>query len=157
VGALHFTETAEPGCGPCPAKEDAMKERRFRVLICDFDADTLIRLEQLLENAGFDTTTTWDSTDLGRFSDAGFDLLVISDHPPQMNAEVILNDLRVRGVFHVLVLEASAGTSNLERLRSLGAIAVVPRWNHTAILGHVQTSLRRLESEPEQQSRAIAG
>ncbi len=133
-----------------------MKEQRFRVLICDFDADTLIRLEQLLENAGFDTTTTWDSTDLGRFSDAGFDLLVISDHPPQMNAEVILSNLWVRGV-PCLVLEASAGTSNIERLRSLGAIAVVPRWNDTAILGHVQTSLRRLESEAEQLSRAIAG
>lgn len=53
----------------------------------------------MLEDAGFDTTTTWDVTDLTRCSECDFfHLLIVGDHPPQMDAEAILKDLRGKDV-----------------------------------------------------------
>ena len=64
-----------------------MKPKRLRILICDTDEETLIDLERMLEDAGFDTTTTWDAMDLVRLLEGNlFHLLIMGDHPPQMNA-----------------------------------------------------------------------
>ena len=54
-----------------------------------------MNLEQILENAGFDTTTIWETMDLGRLLERNpFDLLIVGDHPPHMDAEAMLRELR---------------------------------------------------------------
>ncbi len=62
-----------------------------KVLVLDNDESTLIALERLLGDAGLDATTTWDQSEaislLGRNS---FDLLVIGQHPPEVNCGQVL-------------------------------------------------------------------
>jgi len=106
----------------------------------------------MLEDAGFDTTTTWNVMDLARRSERDrFHLLIIGDHPPQMDAEAILKDLRekdLRGIdVPCLVLKWDVRTCDIERLRPVGAMAVVSRRNFASILEHAETCLRRCVSE----------
>jgi len=62
-----------------------------RILVLDFDESTLIRLEQFLEEAGFDTTTTWDINEaLLLLETKSFDLIVVGDHPPEIDAYAML-------------------------------------------------------------------
>jgi DNA-binding response OmpR family regulator len=64
-----------------PRKEEVMNRERPHVLICDADPDILIHLEQVLEDAGFDTTSTWNAADLERLLAHGsFQFLIIGDH-----------------------------------------------------------------------------
>ncbi len=117
-----------------------MKVRPCRVLILDVDQDTLIRLEKTLEDAGFDTTSTWDAAE-GRHLLASnyFDLLVVGDHPPEVDAGAILGDLRgQRNPCACFILESTIRPSDLERFRSLGAICVVSRWDHPSLLEQVR-------------------
>ncbi len=63
-----------------------------RVLILDFDAITLITLERVLEDAGFDTTTTWNMRKAYLLLEQErFDLIVVGDHLPQIDAHAILH------------------------------------------------------------------
>ena len=58
-------------------KEEGMNQRRLRILICDIDPDILIHLEKMLEDAGFDTTSTWNVVDLERLlQQHSFQLLI---------------------------------------------------------------------------------
>jgi len=123
-----------------------MKQQRFRILICDTDVETLIGLERMLEDAGFDTTTTWDVTDLARCSECDFfHLLIVGDHPPQMDAEAILKDLRgkdLRGIdVSCVVLKWDVSACDSERLRSAGTTAVVSRRNYASILEQAKACL----------------
>lgn len=119
-----------------------MKPQRVRVLICDFDAEILMQLEQTLENAGFDTTTTWDPADFARLAQGGtFDLLILGDHPPLINAEVIVTELRrkhrqLSGA--LLVWQRQVKQSDVERLRSAGATAVVSGRDYSSIVEQVK-------------------
>jgi len=65
-----------------------------RVLILDFDAVTVMKLEQLLEEAGFNTTTTWSMREACLLLEQQrFDLIVVGDHRPQVDACGILHCL----------------------------------------------------------------
>ncbi|MGB8064143.1 MAG: hypothetical protein WCF26_19800 [Candidatus Sulfotelmatobacter sp.] len=124
-----------------------MKQQRFRILICDTDVETLISLERLLEDAGFDTTTTWNAVDLARCAEReSFHLLIIGDHPPQLDAEAILKDLRGIDV-PCLVLNWDVRACDMERLRPAGAMAVVSRRNLASILEQAEACLQRCLSE----------
>jgi CheY-like chemotaxis protein len=125
-----------------------MKQQRFRILICDSDVETLISIERMLEDAGFDTTTTWNLIDLARCSERDFfHLLIIGDHPPQMDAEAILKDLRgkdLRGVdVPCLVLKWDVRACDIERLRPAGAMAVVSGRNYASIVDQAKACLWR--------------
>jgi CheY-like chemotaxis protein len=126
-----------------------MKQQRLRILICDTDVETLIDLEQMLEDAGFDTTTTWDAMDVDRLLERDlFHLLIMGNHPPQMDAEVMLRRISARdrwgcGVLS-LVLLRDLTESEMERLRSAGATAVLSRQDYAAIVERAQGCLRDL-------------
>lgn len=73
--------------------------RRKTVLLLDFDADLLIALEHLLENCGFDCTSTWDIDQAFELVDTKtFDLLVVGNRPPELNPQAIFSELRQRGL-----------------------------------------------------------
>ena len=78
-----------------PRQERAIQQSLSRrVLVLDFDPITLIALEQLLEEAGFGTTTTWSMHEACYcLEQERFDLVVVGDHLPQIDAVVIVRHL----------------------------------------------------------------
>jgi len=76
-----------------------MDKRRRRTLILDTDPDTLLTLQYLLEDEGIDATITWDVAEARRLlANALFDLILIGEHSPELNAAVIIDDLSMRGI-----------------------------------------------------------
>ena len=70
-----------------------------RVLVLDFDENLLMRLEQLLEDSGFSTTTSWDVGEALNLLQSGyFDFLVVGNRPPKLDPVNILKEVRQRGV-----------------------------------------------------------
>jgi len=70
-----------------------------RILILHWDEYALMALERALENCGYCTTTTWSAEEalrlLGRES---FDLLLVSDHPPAVDAGRLLDRMKTAGL-----------------------------------------------------------
>ena len=98
-----------------------MNERTRRVLVLDTDPETLIPLQQVLEQAEIDTTITWDEMEAWQLlGDGGFDLVLIGDHPPELNAAAILNNLSFRGTCpKAFVLRGIIGGKDAEFFRGL--------------------------------------
>lgn len=98
--------------------------RRKTVLLLDFDAELLIALEHLLENCGFDCTSTWDVDQAFALVESrAFDILVVGNRPPELNPHAILSELRQRGFrfgsFILGSVDRRDGFSNLlDQLRS---------------------------------------
>ena len=125
-----------------------MKKRPLRILIFDLDQDTLIRLEQLLEDSGLYTTTTWEPTEARRLLESRyFDLLVVGHHPPELDAARLLSDLQKPERSSACVLLSTATRSEIENFRSMGAGVVIPRRDHLGIVEEVQKYLYPLRAE----------
>ena len=124
-----------------------MRSQRLNILICDSDPELLIDLERMLEDAGFDTTTTWDPADLAPLTNKDLlDGLILSDHPPLRNAEAILMDLRGKhlNVLYILCLawQKHVDEQSVERLRSAGVMQVVSGKDHALIVERVKFYLQ---------------
>jgi len=100
-----------------------MEERPRRILILDTDPDTLITLQHVLEQAEIDTTITWDEIEACQFVETKpIDLVVISDHSPELDAAAILDIVSFRGSCPpVLILRAIVCEKDTEYFQSLGA------------------------------------
>lgn len=120
-----------------------MRERLGRVLILDTDPDTLLVLQHVLEGAELDVTITWDGSEACQLLGvASFDLFLIGDHPPELDAAAILNDFSFRGVCPpVLILMDVVGEKNTEYFRTLGAIGTLRKRDTRAILEQVTIAL----------------
>lgn len=120
-----------------------MNERLRRVLILDTDPETLISLQHVLENAEVDATITWDEAEACQLLEsARFDLILIGDHPPELDAAAILNDLSFRGICPpVLILRGDVGEKEAEHFRRLGATNVVPKRDPPVVLEQVAKTL----------------
>ena len=118
-------------------------DKRWRTLILDTDPDTLIMLQQVLEEADIDATVTWDEMEACQLiQTAPFDLVLIGNHPPEVNAAAILDDLSLRGICPpVLVLRGIFGEKDAEYFHRLGATAVVPKRDPCAVLEQVTKTL----------------
>ena len=72
-----------------------MDRQRAKVLLADCHEDTLIDLQRVLENAGFDTTAVWTSIE---FVDAirsqAFDLVLINEYMPGAPCQELLQLVR---------------------------------------------------------------
>jgi len=95
---------------------------RRRILVVDADDYFLIEMERLLENQGFDTTTTWASDQATELLLSGnFDLALIGDHPPEIDARTVLQRLRaMRRPVPCLVLHPLRATG-AEGIRRVGS------------------------------------
>ena len=72
---------------------------RKRVLVLDFDSDLLTTLQRILEDSGFNTLISWseeDATDL--LATHYFDFFVVGNRPPKLNARLLIQDIRERGI-----------------------------------------------------------
>jgi CheY-like chemotaxis protein len=135
-----------------------MDEQRYRVLILDADEDTLITLQHVLEDAGVDTTITWDENEARQLVErTPFDLIVLGDHPPEIKADTILRDFNLHNAFHpCLILREIVFESDIEYFRQLGALAVIPKRDPTEVLEQVrkQSHLRTGDAAPPIESLA---
>jgi len=133
-----------------------MEERPRRILILDTDPDTLITLQHVLEQAEIDTTITWDEIEACQLVETKpFDLVVVSDHPPELDAAAILDILSFRGSCPpVLILRALVCEKDAEYFRSLGAIGVVPKRDPLAVLEKVTKILAPMQFKAK--SRRLA-
>jgi hypothetical protein len=70
-----------------------MSERPCKVLIFDWDENALITLQRALEDAGVDTTVTWDEGEArSLIQNTPFDVILVGDHPPQFTDETIVHE-----------------------------------------------------------------
>lgn len=120
-----------------------MDERLRRVLILDCDADCLIRLQHMFEGAGIDTTITWDKWEAYQWlENEPFDLIVISDHPPELDSAAIIDDLSFRGTCPpVLILRMVVYEKDIEYFLRCGAIGVVSKGDPVTILDQVAKAM----------------
>ena len=117
-----------------------------RVLILDTDPDTLVSLQHVLEQAEIDTTITWDEMEACQLLGTGhFNLILIGDHPPELDAAAILDDLSLRGTCpSVLILRAVISENDVKYFHRLGAIGVISKRDPLAVLDQVVKALTPL-------------
>ncbi len=96
-----------------------MNPARPKVLVIDYEEENLIALERLLENEGFDTTTVWTGQDgLNAVARETFDLVLVNEYLPDMNADELMQELRQATDVPCLVMVSNqAGVTNPCRLR----------------------------------------
>ncbi len=114
---------------------------RSRILIVDCHEDSLIALEQLLENAGFDATTAWTVQDALRLLDAkAFSLVLINEYLCEGPAEQVLRALRRRGIGTpcILMYPSSPVMLDAKTCRPLGIVGVVCKHQHDDLLEEVR-------------------
>ena len=135
-----------------------MDARLHRTLIVDTDPDTLITLQQVLEEADIDATITWDEAEACQLIEsAPFDLILIGDHPPEINAAAVLDVLSLRGICPpVLILRGIFGDKDAEYFRRLGAIGLVPKRDPLAVLEQVTRTLATMPSKAKAATAGLA-
>lgn len=136
-----------------------MTTRPLRTLILDTDPDTLIALQHVLEEAEIDVTITWDEAEACQLIEtAPFDLVLIGDHPPELNAAAILDDLSLRGMCPpVLVLRGIVSARDVEYFRRLGAVGVIPKRDPIAVLEQVTRALATMQLKAKAARAELAG
>ena len=129
-----------------------------RALIVDTDPDTLITLQHVLEKADIDVTVTWDEIEACQLIESTpFDLLLIGDHPPELNAAGILDNLSLRGTCPpVLILRGVFGEKDAEYFRRLGAIGVVPKRDPLVVLERVRKVLAPVQPKTSAAKAALS-
>ncbi len=106
-----------------------MTARRHSILILDHDEDVLLRLEHLLETAGFDTTVTWRADDMeGLLAQREYDLVIIGHHPPEMDAGAVAKYAASRRVPWIVLDGAREYPFQEQYFYTLGAHAVLGKW-----------------------------
>jgi CheY-like chemotaxis protein len=115
----------------------AMDKRR--VLILDTDSDTLITLQHRFQEAGLDVTLTWDEPEAWQLlGTVPFDLILIGDHRPELDAAAIIDNLSFRGICPpVLILKSTIGENDVQHFRWLGAAGVVSKRDASAVFEEV--------------------
>lgn len=117
-----------------------MNDQHYRILILDVEEDALLTLQHTLENAGADTTITWDETEARQLVERKpFDLIIVGDHPPEIRAESILHDSSFQGARHpCLILLGHVLERDIEHFRRLGAMGVIPKREPLRVLEQVR-------------------
>jgi CheY-like chemotaxis protein len=117
---------------------------RTCVLVVDIDDQFLIAIERLLENQGFNTTTTWDPNEaLERLSSQPFEVVLVGHHPPELHASDILQHIQRSGQSAAcFVLQPAARIfSDLRFFLSQGARGVLCKRDHADIAEEVRKSV----------------
>jgi CheY-like chemotaxis protein len=114
-----------------------LNKRTFKVLVFDRDSDALITLQHALENAGLDTTITWDEAEIRNLvADVAFDVILAGDYPPGFTVQAIRDDVESRSVScPCLALAASDGEA--EHFFELGITGVVSKRDPSEVLEQV--------------------
>ncbi len=129
-----------------------MSSHRKHILIVHWDDDQLIALERFLENQGFETTTTWNLQEgLDLLRGRRFDLVIVADHEPDVDAGEVLRALQSQSPCIVL---RNGGRCDPEYFLTLGAKAVLFPWERESLtrlvkeaLGYTQAAARGMAAD----------
>jgi CheY-like chemotaxis protein len=105
-------------------------EGKVNVLIVDNNERILWKFQELLENAGFNTATTWSGHEaLSLLQSGRFDVLLVDDYLPDLHAHDFLDRIQRLPIKPwVVVMQASTPKpSELRRYDALGAATVVDK------------------------------
>jgi len=70
-----------------------------RILLLHHDEESLITLQWILENQGFDTTATWDQAEAaGLLKSSNFDIVVLHEHALKDNPDALFHDANLDAV-----------------------------------------------------------
>jgi DNA-binding response OmpR family regulator len=118
-----------------------------RVLILDSELHTLISLQHALEEVEIHATITWEEAEAWQLLETShFDLILIGDHPPELDAAAVVDDFSFRGTCpSVLILRAVVSEKDAEYFRTLGAIGVVSKLDPVAVLDQVTKALAPMQ------------
>lgn len=117
-----------------------MSERPCKVLILDHDPDVLTCLQHVLENAGLDTTITWNDVEARELAqNTVFEVILLGNRPRQFSAKTFLYTLKPAPRACLLL---GARESKARPLRRLGISGVVPKRDARRVLQIVQEHLR---------------
>jgi CheY-like chemotaxis protein len=133
-------------CRP-PQEVTAMSVQRKKILVVDNDESVLIALERALEEDGYETTTAWDLTEgVKRLNSEQYDVLLVGDHPPDVNCERLLKTLRKNSVWMPCVVMHSEERHpfSVPYLEYLGAHGVACKWNDKEVLEEVRKCVAEL-------------
>ena len=122
----------------------AMNAHRTKILVADCHDDTLIFLEKLLEDAGFDTTTVWTAKDtLSHVDSHVFDLVLVNEYLPDAKCEDLLRELQKRpeSVACIVMLPYGPEMTDFIRLEKLGARDVVCKHDYGQVVKMVSECL----------------
>ncbi len=122
----------------------AMREQRRKILIVDSDESVLIALQRVMEEEGFETAIAWELDEALKLMDATqFDILLVGDHPPDLNCERLLKMLRKgQSWTPCVVMHSTARHPFSEQyLQYLGAHGVACKWNDKEVLEEVKKCL----------------
>ncbi len=112
-----------------------------KILVLDNDAEFLVVLERVLEEEGFNTTTTWDiSAAVAMIPSGRFDFVLVGEHPPEISFRDLLESLQGNQRCPIfIVLESDArGPVEEQYLCAIGAYAVIPKSNYKRIIQTVR-------------------
>ena len=131
-----------------------MAEQLRRVLILDSDPDTLIALQGIFEDAKMDTTITWDKAEACQLIETvHYDLLLIGNHPPELDPTAIIESLSYRGICPaVLILQTGISQSAAEHFRKVGATGTISKRDSSVVLEHVKTAFARMPPTTERKT-----
>jgi len=134
------------GClGPVSGAEGKLTvgSQGKNVLILDSAPEFLIALEHVLEEEGFNTTTTWNTGEaIALLSSRQFNVVLVGEHPPEVKGEEVLKALQSRRSIPCIVLQATTRNPfEVEHLSSLGAYAVIPKQRIKEVMDKLRQSL----------------
>ena len=132
--------------------------KRHRALLLDTDPDVLIKLQHALEEANIDTAVTWEKMEAFQLlRTLPFDLILVGDHPPELNAAAVLDELSLRGTCPpVLILRGIFGEKDAEYFRRLGATGIVPKRDLSAVLEQVARALAPIQTKATAATAGLA-
>jgi CheY-like chemotaxis protein len=125
-----------------------MNRQRAKLLIADCHEDTLIDLQRVLEDAGFDTTAVWTSKE---FVDAihsqGFDLVLINEYMPGVPCQELLQVVREADLRCVLLQTRTSALTGPETPGAENAYESVCKHDYAAIVHLVSDILANGEKQ----------
>ena len=103
---------------------------RWKILILDHNEDVLLRLEHVLETAGFDTTLAWHADAFYRyFAENEYDLYIIGHRPPETDAAEVLKTIAAPDRPCIVLNGPAHYPAQEEYFHGLGAHAVLSKWD----------------------------
>jgi DNA-binding NtrC family response regulator len=133
-----------------------VKRLRHKILIVDHDERLLIDLERVLQEEGFDTTTTWDPREavtLLKFQK--FELLLVGDHPQFAPVRTEYCS-RLKNTPWIVLQSAPVHPFAAPYSRWLGACSVVPKWNSDELILGIQECFSHDDETEEIRTRQAA-
>ena len=88
-----------------------------RILLLHHDEDSLITLQWILENQGFDTTATWDQAEaIGLLKSGNFDIVVLHEYAIKDSPDVLFRDVKRPQTRVVIPADSRLSAENIAAL-----------------------------------------